>query len=144
MAKTFGRYLIFYIVVGALYGIYAELFDLVFSCLEYGTAFHYYYPLSFIFYLYVLLAYFFLITFPVCLIYNLVINFGFANTKLKMYRYVFGLLVGACIGYLVHGSGWSFYIGEYRPLKNIVVFMLTGLSVEIIRTIIVHRRYPMG
>lgn len=137
--KVFKRYLLFYLAVGSLYGIFSFIFDLLFCQIDYGVKCHYDYPLSFIFYALTLLFYYFPISLPISMFYNSFVNFKISNYKLR--RYGFGLLFGLCVGYIAHRNGWSFYIGQFRHLKNIIVFGLTGLSIEILRTIIVKRRY---
>jgi hypothetical protein len=47
-----------------------------------------------------------------------------------------GLIIGTSIG----RKGISYYIGEYRSVKQIIVFGLMGLSIEIMRRIVVNIR----
>ena len=138
--KIVKRYFLFYCAVGSFFGIYSYIFDLIFCKIDYGQNCHYDYPLSFIFYTLTLLVYNILFTLPICLIYNIYVNIFWKREDNKILRYTIAVLIGLFIGYSVKRFGWSFYIGDYRHLKNIIVFSLTGLSVEILRTIVVRRR----
>jgi uncharacterized membrane protein len=71
--------------------------------------------------------------FPALLVavgYNYAMNNIFINTYLRL---IIGLLVGIAIGFLIQRGGISFYIGHYRPLKNVILFGLIGISVEVFR-----------
>lgn len=142
-SKVYGniikRYWLFYAAVGFFYGIYSYLFDLLFCYIDYGSNCHYRYPVGFMFYAFTLLIYHFFFTFPIAIFYNSFLNYYFKD--INKYRYFVGFFIGLMIGYSVHESGFSLYIGEYRALKNVIVFALTGLAVEILRTIVVKKRY---
>jgi hypothetical protein len=104
MVDRLKRYLLFYLAVGSFYGVYSFVFDLIFCRIDYGSECHYEYPLSFNFYFFTLLFYYFIYAFPIAMTYNSVINHYLKNSN-NIFRYAFGLLVGLSIGYSIHRFG---------------------------------------
>lgn len=132
--KTIWRYLLFYASVGFFFALYSSLLDLLFYRIEYGNEANYRFELlSYV--LYFVIGY----LFPALLI-SIVYNLVMSSVFMKIYlRLIIGLLVGISIGFLIERSGVSYYIGHYRPLKNIILFGLIGVSVEVLR--IIKSRY---
>lgn len=137
--KTALRYVLFYLSVIYFLSLYSYIFDFIFYKVDYGTVKNYQqningYILSFII-LYMHL------TIPLSILYNYTINNFFPHKK--SLRLLAGLIVGVSIGLLIgnHGFGISFYIGEYRWLKHLLVFSLTGVSVELIRIVVIRIKY---
>ena len=141
MGNLIKRYLLFYLAAGIFYGIYSFVLDIVLCKIDFGPNCRYDYPLSFIFYSITFLIYHFLIAFPLSMLYNSVINFRFRDVNRNiLLRYLTAVLFGLIVGYSIERAGWSFYVGQYRPLKNIILFAVLALSVEILRTYVVRRR----
>ena len=110
--------------------IYSYLLDLLFFKIEYGTVKTYYkYGSGFDYFIWFIVYY--VISIPFLIGYNFVMD---KILPYKFYRYLLGILMGLLIGYCMHESGISYYIGQYRPLKNILLFGFIGLSLELTRT----------
>jgi hypothetical protein len=50
-----------------------------------------------------------------------------------IYQLLLGLVLGALIGLMIHRGFISWYIGEYRPLKNLILYGLLGLLYAILK-----------
>jgi len=125
------RYVCFYLAVVFFFSLYSSLLDLLFYRLDYGSEATY----RFRFDLYV--AYFGIGCLPlaasISILYNLALSsfrFGY-----PLIRILIGVGVGLFIGLIVKTRGYSFYIGEMRPMKNVILFPLIGVSIEVIRLI---------
>jgi hypothetical protein len=136
--KGYIRYLLFYLSVVYFLAMYSYILDLIFYKVDYGTLRRYNY--SVMGYIIVFLINPFYITLPVTLLYNYAIN-NLLPVQKKI-RLLIGLCVGISIGTFIggRGVGLSFYIGEYRWLKHLLVFALTGVSVELMRILVVKLR----
>ncbi len=130
VANTIGRYLIVYLAVAFLFTLYSTLLDLLFYRLDYGSAASYEF-LPNTYFLYFAIGYLYP-ALPTVVFYNYAINNIFINTYVRL---IIGLLLGLSIGFLIQRSGISLYIGHLRPVKNIILYSLIGISVEILRII---------
>jgi len=78
---------------------------------------------------------------PFLVLYNIVVNELFSNRivsqKQRLLRYSIALALGLSIGLVIGRAGISFYIGEYRPLKNVLLFGMIMLSLEITRDLVI-------
>lgn len=126
------RYTFFCLVVILLFSIYSYLLDQVYYRIEYGTAEQYRhnvgdYMVSFVFF-----SFPFSILIPVG--YNYVVNKWISIIPYStLLRFLFGASCGLLIGYLVQRRVVSYYIGPLRAQKNLYLFPMVGISVEIIR-----------
>ena len=131
-SKTIGRYFSVYACIGVLFSFYSYCLDMIFYKIEYGTIPYIgsmgSYLLAYFVYIY--------ITLPGAFFYNAIVNNVIPNKP--FIRICFGIFVGAVLGYST--NAFSYYIGQNRRLKYIVVLILVGLSVEILRIIVVKRR----
>lgn len=124
----------FYLSVVFFFTLYSILLDLLFGRIDYGRVAHYkFIPMTYV--LFFGIGYLFPVL-PIAILYNYVLST--LEIRKPYIRIIIGLLVGLFIGYIVK-EGYSFYIGEYRPLKNVILFGLIGVSVEILR--IIKSRY---
>jgi len=130
--KTIGRYFSVFACIGLFYSLYSYSFDLIFHKMEYKGTARYIGAMGGY-----LLAYFvfFYISLPIALFYNSVVNILLKRPQIRI---IFGIICGAIMGYAYNGL--SYYIGEHRRLKNLIAMVLVGLSLEILRVIIVRRR----
>jgi hypothetical protein len=131
IGEIFIRYLLFYLAVVFFFSLYSSLLDFIFYRLDYGST------ATFKFRFGEYLAYFGIGCFPIAAVMSVLYNLALSSLRLK-YKFVkvlFGLLVGLFIGLMMKKNGYSFYIGEMRPLKNAILFPLIGFSVEIARLI---------
>ncbi|HQU56776.1 MAG TPA: hypothetical protein PLG88_05060, partial [Chitinophagaceae bacterium] len=88
-------------------------------------------------------SYFIIFYFPfwviIILFYNwIVIEKLKAFPNLHLIRIVFGLITGFIIGLICQHAQGTFYIGKFRPLRNIILFTLVGLSTEVVRVCVNH------
>lgn len=122
-----------------LYAAFSYLLDLAFYQAEYGSTEAYRhnpinYIIAFIFYL-----------FPWSLLAPVIYNFSVIQvigkyTQALGLRLLFALVCGLLTGYCLHRDGISYYVGDMRPLKNLILFPLITTCGELIRTIY-HQRY---
>lgn len=134
-AKTIWRYLQFYGTVIFVLSFYSYLLDIIFYSIDYGSPDLYYYPVQYIGY-YVLAGY---MVFPISLLYNYLINHSLPKNNEA--RLLAGIIGFTMVGWLLTiDFKFGYYIGEYRPLKNIIVIFLSGATVELLRILIVKRR----
>lgn len=133
--KVFKRYLLIYLATSFFFSIYSFILDLVFFQLDYGSISRYHDWGMIIGYNVWYLMFYTPYALPLAILYNLFINVYFDKEDKKVFRYVLGLMFGLVIGMQIDERGWSRYIGEYRPLKNTLLFGLVLLSVELVRTI---------
>lgn len=135
--RTIVRYVLFYLAVVFFFSLYSALLDLLFYRLDYGPETKYRFEPGF----YVL--YFglgsSLVAIPISIGYNYAISH--VHLKRRFMRIVIGLVVGICIGAIVQRRGYSLYIGDMRPQKNIILFGLIGVSLEIARLIVENFRH---
>jgi hypothetical protein len=124
--NAFLRYFLFYLSVAYFYGLYSYILDLYFYR---GS------PIDYIIHFIVTYGIF---TIPISMGYNAFINNYFTRPNYK--TILCGLAVGLIIGTSIGRKGISYYIGEYRSVKQIIVFGLMGLSIEIMRRIVVNIR----
>ena len=116
------------------YAFYSAILDIVLSQIQYDNNPRYSIFKSFLSYGTYFIIVCFPIAIPVSIFYNWVVVNGFENLSGKhIIRIFFGLFTGLMIGLSLGRSGMSFYIGNFRPMKNCILFSLVGLSVELIR-----------
>ena len=128
------RYLWFYLSLIYFLSLYSYLFDLLFCKIDYGTSDNYIYSVFQYFPFYIIMGY---LLIPGSIIYNYIIN------KLLFWSFPLRILVGFLAGVvlaLLVGEGWSYYIGEYRFLKNVLTYATTGVSIEFFRMLVVRLR----
>ncbi len=137
--KTALRYVYFYLSVVYFLSIYSYVLDYIFYKIDYSSFKDYrdsvvWYIVSFgIARVHILI--------PIIIFYNYAINNFFPDNKYV--RLLCGLFMGLLIGFLFRecGIGLSIYIGKWCSLKQILVFILTGVSVELLRILVVKLRY---
>ncbi len=132
-------YIIFYLWVMFFFSFYSYILDLIFYIKEYGSTKKYIYSVV------TYPAYFIFACFPVAvplsILYNWVALNGFDSLHRKhIIRVVFGVFVGVNIGLILRDGGPSFYIGHFRTLKNLILYPLVLLSVEIVRIITAKKK----
>lgn len=134
--KVILRYLQFYLCVIFILSIYSYFFDLIFRYLVEKTNDEIHYEwVQYIAY-YIIAGYF---IFPFSMIYNYFINNIFS--KKIVIRIIAGMATLLLFGALLSGNyEFGYYIGEYRPFKNIIVLLLTGVTVELIRIVVIRYR----
>jgi hypothetical protein len=135
--NPFLRYVIFCLAAILFLSIYSYGLDYVFYNLDYGNM-NGYYANWIVRYIVTFLVNVYLI--PIIVIYNLLINNLVKPYWLRLLiGFTFGPAIGASIGN--HLDGMSLYIGKYSWLKQMLAFALTGLTLEIVRNIVVRKRY---
>ena len=136
--KTHVRYLQFYLSVIYFLSLYSYILDYVFYKIDYGNFSTYHQNIGY--YILVFILYYCYFTVPFVLLYNYAINNWVPEHK--TIRLFAGLFAGLLIGSFVCGKGvgLSIYIGEYRWLKHLLVFSLTGITVELMRILVVRLR----
>jgi hypothetical protein len=136
--KTHVRYLQFYLAVIYFLSLYSYILDYVFYKIDYGTFSTYHQNIGY--YILVFILYYCYFTVPFVLIYNYAINNWVPEHR--TIRLLAGLFAGLFIGSFIGGSGvgLSIYIGQYRWLKHLLVFSLTGITVELVRILVVRLR----
>lgn len=134
--KVIRRYLLFYLSVIFILSIYSYFFDLIFRSLVEKTNDEIYYEwVQYIAY-YIIAGYF---IFPFSMIYNYLIN-NIISKKIII-RIIAGMATSLLFGALLNGYyEFGYYIGEYRPLKNILALLFTGVTVELIRIVVIRYR----
>lgn len=134
--KVILRYLVFYLSVIFLLSIYSYFFDLIFYSLDKDKNAEIYYDwVQYI--VYFMIAGF--LIFPLSMIYNYFIN-NIISDK-KIIRIIAGMTTSLLFGALLSGNyKFGYYIGEYRPFKNILMLLFTGITVELIRIVVVRYR----
>ena len=133
------RYVYFYMCVVFFFTLYSYVIDLILIKLTPGSG-------TYIYSIYDYPLYFIILCFPVAVplivFYNWIVNNAFETLKHKnVIRLLFGLVTGFLVGLAVGRNGLSFYIGEYKWLKNLILYSLIGISVEVVRVIVVNKRY---
>lgn len=131
-SRTIGRYLYFWLCMGLFYASYSFVFDLVFHSKEYASEDKYYGSIGWYYFAY--LVYFY-ISLPIAWCYNIIIN---KLPKKNLLRLSFGICI--CIAGAALFKVPSRYGGVNQKLKTIIVMALVGLSVEIIRILVIRRR----
>jgi hypothetical protein len=135
--NAFLRYFLFYLSVAYFYGLYSYILDqLLFKITP--SSDYYFYRRSPIDYIIHFIVTYGIFTIPISMGYNAFINNYFTRPNYK--TILCGLAVGLIIGTSIGRKGISYYIGEYRSVKQIIVFGLMGLSIEIMRRIVVNIR----
>ena len=129
------RYALFYCAVIFILSFYSYLLDFLFYKIDYGSIAGVNYP-PFQYMIYYIIYGF--MVFPLSLLYNYTINYFNPPLPLKFaYAIISCIIAGAVLSRNFH---FGYYIGEYRPLKNIIVLMLTGVTIEILRKYVVKGR----
>ena len=123
-------YFIGFLLTGILYAIYSYLSDLPFFQIEYGSLEGY--KGSLIAYLIFFCIGYALLSLPIFIVYNFMMSSFIGKNKTRL---IAGFALGAFIGLAVNRGGYSYYIGDYRGIKTIIVFALTGFSLELIRSL---------
>jgi hypothetical protein len=138
----FIRYLSFYLVAAAFYCFYNSLFDSIFFQIDYGKSRSVLdNSLRYVGWFLVLCTPWFL---PFLLVYNLFTNELLRNNytvKGTATRYTAALFSGWFLGFAVGRSGVSYYHGEYRSLKSILVFISILITLELTRDLVVRIKY---
>lgn len=106
------------------------MLDLIFFKIDYGNTKDVTGGLGYLGYYLVLYSPIFL---PFLVCYNYVINALLNKKKHRWFRYGIAIVLGLLIGLQIRRGGISFCIGAYRPLKNVLLFALIMLSLEITR-----------
>ena len=127
---TIGRYLSVYLCIGVLFATYSFVLDLVYHSI-YESKDEYFGSMGG--YLLFYFVYFY-ISLPIALFYNAIVNL---LPKRNLVRILFGVLVGAAGAALFRLPS---YYGGTKGLKTVIEMALVGLSVEIIRILVVRRR----
>jgi hypothetical protein len=128
-SKTIGRHLSVYFCIGVVYATYSFGLDLVFHSFEYASKNEYFGSIGWYLLLYLV---FFYISSPIALVYNAIVNI---LPKKNLVRISFGIFIGAVGAALFKVP--SRYGGINEKLKVVLVMALVGLSVEIIRILVV-------
>lgn len=131
------RYLFFYLAATFFFIVYNYLLDLMFFEIDYGHIKGIINGLGYLGYFILMYSPLFL---PFLIFYNYAVNEIFLIEKQRFWRYLTALLLGIVIGVLIGRKGVSFYIGSYRFLKNIILFGMIMLSLEITRDIVLNFR----
>ena len=128
------KYILFYFAVVFFFSLYSYGLDLIFHKMDYGSTsgarsmFQY-------------AAYFIIVCFPIALpltlFYNYVCSNGFNHLSGKhIIRILFGVFAGFNIGLILRENGPNYYIGQWASLKNLILYPLIGLSVELLRILV--------
>jgi uncharacterized membrane protein len=136
--NTLYRYLLFYLTIAVLYTFWSYFFDLLFFRIDYGSTKDYM-AVGFEYFFYFIIGYSY-IALPICMVYNVATNLALVEGN-KWIRYLIAVIIGCGIGLIVGRSGVSYYIGQYRSLKNILLFGMVLLTAELMRDVIVYYRY---
>jgi hypothetical protein len=136
--KIVKRYILFYLSIAVLFSVWSYALDVIFYKIDYGgkyksraTGFEY-----FVWFI----GLYTIVALPICILYNTVMN-SESLENIKWVRYIIAISVGLLIGFIMGRSGFSYYIGEYKALKHLILFPLILLSAEIIRNFVVKYRY---
>lgn len=132
------RYLFFYLAATFFFIVFNYLLDLLFFKIDYGNTKGVISGLGYLGYFLVMYTPLFL---PFLIFYNYVVNELFIFEKQRFLRYGIALLLGLFIGGMIRRKGISFYIGSYRPLKNLILFGLIMLSLEVTRDVVLYFKY---
>lgn len=135
--KAITRYLLLCIVAGFYFICYNYFLDLMFFKIDYGDTKDVQSGLGYLGYFFVM---YLPLLLPILVAYDYLITELFLQSKYRWLRYGMVLLLGIIIGSVVRRSGVSFYIGQYRPLKNIILFASLLLSLEITRDLLFYMR----
>ncbi len=139
--NAISRYILFYLAASFFFIVYNHILDLIFFSIEYGRTDNLINGLGYIGYFIAIYTPIFL---PFLVVYNIVVNQLFSiriiSREQKIVRYLSALVLGSFIGLLIGRAGISVYIGEYRPVKNVLLFGMIMLSLEITRDLIVGLR----
>jgi len=132
--RSFKRYILFCGAVIVLFSVYSYALDLFYFKLDHGDSGEYRYNIMDYLIRFPILSFPASIGIPV--LYNYFINAVVNQSRFRWaLRFIFGLGIGLCIGYAVHRTGVSLYIGPFRTQKNLILYPAIGLSVEILRAI---------
>lgn len=130
---SLARFLLFYLTSALAFGVSSEIAAIIFGYFDYGKIPTLIQPQSFLAYsVFYVLLYFF-ITFPVSLVYYVFFNF-FDKKDTPWLRYCCAIGFGILIGAPIERNGYSLYIGEFRPLKQVVACVLTCVTMELLRS----------
>jgi hypothetical protein len=128
------RYLLFYLACIVVLSIYSYLFDLIFGS-KFNEKKLYYTWLQYVVY-YIIAGW---IAFPLSFGYNYMINHVISPNYL--WRIATGVFSFVLFGFIcTRGLKFGYYIGPYRELKNLLALALSGLSIELIRIIVIKIR----
>jgi hypothetical protein len=135
--KVLTRYLFLCLVVCFYFIVYNYFLDLIFFKIDYGNTRGVQNGLGYLGYFLVM---YLPLLLPFLVAYNYLVTELFLQKKYLWARYGMALLLGVIIGSVVRRSGISFYIGQYRPLKNIILFASIMLSLELTRDVVIYLR----
>ena len=133
-AKRMIQYLLFYAALVFVLSLTSYILDLVFYFISYGYT-PGYSPFQYIPY-YVIYGYF---IFPLALAYNYFVNH---ILPINVYaRIMAGVFFCLMLGILLNiRYRFGEYIGEYRPLKNVIALIISGVLIELLRMWVVKER----
>lgn len=135
--KYTNQYFLITFFVVFFYSLYSVILDRIYFSIDHGEDKGF---LSSIFYYFFqFLIIYFPFNFIIIIFYNWLIINGFGTVKKNIAKFIFGIFVGSMVGLGMHDVQGSFYIGSLRPQRNFVLFLLIGISIEIIRTLIEKR-----
>lgn len=134
--KAIGNFFLLYIAVCFFFSFYSVLLDQIFFQIDHGES----EGLVPSFFTYII--YFVVVCFPIALPVIFLYNWVAAKTfvDIDFTKLFLSLFVGIAVGVAIKRGGYSFYIGEMRALKNIILWALTFLSSEFVRVMISKQR----
>ena len=126
---------LFYGAVIVTLSLYSYLLDVIFYTIKNGIPNGIYYnPLEYIVY-YIIAGY---LIFPASILYNYSINY---LNPVYQWKILTGIITFLILGWLISRDyKFGYLIGKYRVFKNIIMLMLSGLSIELLRIWVVKRR----
>jgi len=134
LAKRMIRYLLFYAALVLVLSLTSFILDLVFYSISYGYT-PSYSPFQYIPY-YVIYGY---LIFPLALLYNYFVNHILPVNEYA--RIMAGVFFCLMLGVLLNiRYRFGEYIGEYRPLKNLIALIVSGVLIELLRIWVVKER----
>jgi hypothetical protein len=135
--RTLIRYFFFYLATAFFFIVFNYLLDLLFFKIDYGNTDEVMNGLAYLAYF---IAFYTPIFLPFLILYNYAVNELFLINEQRWMRYGIALLLGLLAGGAIGRGGISYYIGSYRPLKNIILFPLIMMSLEITRDVVRYFR----
>jgi hypothetical protein len=134
MTRAIKRYCVFCFVVITLFALYSYGLDIIYYKRDYGTFNSYHYTILDYFFRFLLLSFPFSILIPCG--YNYFINQWINKLPGKIiFRFIAGAGIGLLFGYISQRRVTSFYIGQWRDQKSVILFLMIGISVEVLRMV---------
>ncbi|MEO8403669.1 MAG: hypothetical protein ABI480_03715 [Chitinophagaceae bacterium] len=132
MTSAIQRYSLFCLAVLCLFAIYSYGLDFIYYKRDYGTFNGYHYTVLDYFFRFLLWSFPFSILIPCA--YNYFINRWVNQVPGKIiFRFIAGACIGLLFGYIAQRRVTSFYIGQWRDQKSVILFLMIGISVEVLR-----------